>query len=94
MAEAMTATLDIHARDVTGQKRFSISDIPVEQTVGEFVKSLIGRLTLVDRDHEGRPLEYRARLEREGRQLHGSELLRDALENDDEIVLTPWISAG
>jgi hypothetical protein len=51
-------------------------------------------MNLVSSDGDGRPLEYRARLEREGRQLHGSELVRDVLETDDELVLTPAIHAG
>jgi len=46
------------------------------------------------RDHAGQELEYRARLEREGRQLHSSERVGDVLKEADEIVLTPRIHAG
>jgi hypothetical protein len=49
---------------------------------------------LGSRDRDGRALDYRARLEREGRQLHGSELAGEVLKPDDEIVLTPRIQAG
>jgi hypothetical protein len=51
-------------------------------------------LGLVSRDRAGRELEYRARLEREGRQLHSSERVGEVLRRDDEIVLTPRIHAG
>jgi hypothetical protein len=86
-------SVDVLARDVTGQKNFKVS-ADREATVGEMIKGLLVRMNLVSTDEGGRPLEYRARLEREGRQLHGSELVRDALETDDELVLTPQINAG
>jgi hypothetical protein len=43
---------------------------------------------------EGRPLDYSARLDREGRHLNSSEIVGDALKEGDEIVLTPNIDAG
>ena len=49
---------------------------------------------IVAEDGEGRPLAYRARLDREGRQLHESERIGDSLRTDDEIVITPHIQAG
>jgi hypothetical protein len=55
---------------------------------------LVGRLRLVDKDQDGRPLQFRARLDREGRHLHDSELVSDALRPDDELVLHPKINAG
>lgn len=94
MAEAATATLDIRARDVTGQKRFRLSGVPSQASVGELVRGALARMGLGSLDRDGRELEYRARLEREGRQLHNSERIGDALRTDDEIVLTPRIHAG
>ena len=93
MAQATAMSVDVRARDVSGQKNFKVA-ADREATVGEMVKGLIARMGLVSTDGDGRPLEYRARLEREGRQLHGSELVRDALAPDDEVVLTPSINAG
>ena len=93
MAQAAAMSVDVRARDVSGQKHFKVS-ADREATVGEMVKGLLARMGLVSTDGDGRPLEYRARLEREGRQLHGSELVRDVLEPDDELVLTPQINAG
>ena len=44
-------------------------------------------------DRSGRPLEYQARLDREGRHLHRSERV-GVLQDDDEIVLHPSVDAG
>ena len=49
---------------------------------------------LVDMDVEGRPLTYHARLEREGRHLHGAEILSDVVQTGDKIVMQPVIMAG
>ena len=94
METAATATLDLFARDVTGQKRFRLGKVPLQSSVGEIVRGALARMGLGSQDREGHDLEYRARLERDGRQLHNSELVGDALRSDDEIVLTPKISAG
>jgi hypothetical protein len=94
MAEAAVATLDIDARDVTGQRRFRLTGVPAHASVGELVKSALARMGLVGRDHAGRELDYRARLAREGRQLHNSERVGDVLRRDDEVTLTPRIQAG
>jgi len=45
-------------------------------------------------DGAGRPLVYHARLDREGRHLHGSETVGEALKPGDKVVLTPNIEAG
>lgn len=87
-------TLDIFARDVTGQKKFRLTGIPEEASVGELVRGALARMGLGASDHAGEALDYRARLDREGRQLHGSERVGDVLQRDDEIVLTPRIHAG
>ena len=94
MAMAMSATLNLRARDLSGQRKFSVQGVPAERTVGELVKDLLGRMNFVGDDGEGRPLAYRARLDREGRQLHGAERVGDSLRTDDEIVITPHIQAG
>ena len=87
-------TLALRVSDVTGQKVATATSVPGESTVGELVKSLLQRMGLVQEDANGQPLTYRARLEREGRHLHGSELVRDSLESGDELVLQPHINAG
>jgi hypothetical protein len=97
MAQAATATVDtiaLRVSDVSGQKSVKASAIPAYSTVGELVNGLLAKMGLKRQDVEGRPLEYRARLEREGRHLNGAELVGDALKNEDHIVLQPDIHAG
>jgi hypothetical protein len=94
MGDTATATFDVLARDVTGQKKFRLTGVPAQSSVGELVRGALARMGLGSRDHSGQELEYRARLEREGRQLHSAERVGDVLQRDDEIILTPRISAG
>ena len=51
-------------------------------------------MQLPEADAHGQPLTYHARLEREGRHLHGSEIIGEALQSDDRLVLQPNIDAG
>ncbi len=94
METAATASLDLFARDVTGQKKFRLGKVPLQSSVGEIVRNALARMGLNSRDRDGHDLEYRARVSRDGRQLLNSELVGDALQADDEIVLTPRINAG
>jgi hypothetical protein len=88
------STLALRVSDVTGQKVANATSVPPESTIGELLKSLLNRMGLVQQDAFGQPVTYRARLEREGRHLHGSELVQDSLEDGDELVLQPHINAG
>ncbi|HBO43044.1 MAG TPA: hypothetical protein DD670_03740 [Planctomycetaceae bacterium] len=97
----MVATMErkgvsLQARDVSRQKLVFADDVPTGATVGELVEGLLTskEMNLPRRDAEGRPLNYHARLEREGRHLHASELVGDVLQDKDEIVLQPNIQAG
>ena len=90
----IAASVNLLAQDVSGQKKVRVSDVSGDSTVRELVRGLLTRMRLVDKDVGGRPIEYRARLEREGRHLHDSELVSDALQPDDQIVLQPKINAG
>lgn len=89
-----TATLDLRVSDVSGQRTARASGVSPSSTVGELVNGLLAKMSLQRNDVAGQPLQYRARLEREGRHLHSSELVGDALETDDHIVLQPEIHAG
>jgi hypothetical protein len=94
MATAATMDFDVYATDTSRQKKVKVSNFEPGTTVRELVKGLVERMRMVDKDRKGRPLQYRARLEREGRHLHDSELVSDALLPDDEVVLHPKINAG
>jgi hypothetical protein len=87
--------VSLRAWDVSRQKQARVDDVPSDATVGELVQGLISsRMSLPRIDVEGRPLNYHARLEREGRHLHASEIVGDVLQDQDEIVLQPNIQAG
>ena len=86
MAEAAIAPLEIRARDVTGQKRFRLKAVPGQASVGELVRTALARMGLGTRDHNGQELEYRARLQREGRQLHNSERVGDVLQHVERAL--------
>jgi hypothetical protein len=87
-------TMGLRVTDVSGQKSVKAAGVPTNFTVGELVQRLIAKMGLAPNDTTGRPLHYQARLDREGRHLHGAETVGDALREDDEIVLTPNIDAG
>jgi hypothetical protein len=89
-----TETLDLVARDVSGQSRANVRGIPGDYSVGELIEGLLEKMELPRSDTSGRPLSYHGHLEREGRHLHGSEIVGDVLVPEDEIVLQPDIEAG
>ncbi len=86
--------LTIRARDVSGQKSARVKNCPPDCSVGELVQGFLARMHLPPNDVEGRALTYSARLEREGRALLGSEVVGEALQDEDRIVLQPNVDAG
>ena len=95
-AQAVKEERDVKLRvsDVSGQKVAYIPTVPPDATVGEVIDAARGQMKLPTHDNDGRPLVYHARLEREGRHLHASELVGDALETGDKVILQPNIDAG
>lgn len=87
-------TVDISATDHSGQKRFDVRSIPGATTIAELVRSLRTTLGLVEHDAKGNQIAYRARLDREGRHLHGAERVGDAVKPGDTIALSPKVNAG
>ena len=87
-------TLSLTVSDVTGQKIFVVGNAPVDGTVGEIIGEMQQKMCLPATDSGGRPLNYHARLEREGRHLHSSERIGDVLEMGDHLTLQPNIDAG
>lgn len=86
-------TITITARDVTGQRRTSYQ-IARSSSVNDLIDRVGDRMNLLREDADGRPITWYARHEREGRSLHRSERVGDALAENDEIRLQPEISAG
>jgi hypothetical protein len=86
--------LDFEAADVTGQHAAHLRGYPEDATVSDLVRELVDRLGLSRNDPSGLPYTYHARHEREGRHLHASEVVGEALKTGDRITLQPNIDAG
>jgi hypothetical protein len=86
--------LEIEATDVTGHHTFRVRDYPERSTVDDLVRTLVAGMELSHTDPTGTPYTYHARLDREGRHLHASEIVGDALQTGDRISLQPNIDAG
>ena len=88
--------LDLRASDVTGQNVVDIGIEPGdrEMCIGELLDSLVPRMRLPRLGNGGRPLTYHARLEREGRHLHATEVVGEALLPQDRLMIQPTIEAG
>jgi len=88
--------LDISATDVTGQTvvNIGIDAGDREMSIGELIDALVPRMKLPRFGNGGRPLTYHARLDREGRHLHPSELAGEALQAQDRLTIQPTINAG
>ena len=89
-----TSSIGLRVSDVSGQKTVRAAGVPGYTTVAELVQGLLHKIGLPRNDAEGRPLSYRARLNREGRHLNGNERVGEALKEDDHVVLQPNIDAG
>lgn len=92
MIQAMT--VPIRVSDVTGQRLVDVKDAPTDATIGELIEGLLPRMNMPANDNGGRALSYQARLDRDGRHLHASELVGDSLLPHDRLVLQPEINAG
>jgi hypothetical protein len=87
-------TIELTVTDVSEQKTKIVRDVPTHASVRELVRGLLPSLRLPENDVGGRPVTYHARLEREGRHLHDTELVGEALESGDRVVLQPDVNAG
>ncbi len=80
--------------DASQQKMANVRDVPPDASIGELVQGLLESLRLPSQDASGRPLTYWARLDREGRHVHASERVGEALLPGDHLILSPNIDAG
>ena len=86
--------MNFEATDVSGQKVAMVSNIPVGATVTDMIEGVLPDMNLPKNDTAGYAITYQALLEREGRHLGGRELVHDALEEGDRVVLHPNLDAG
>ena len=91
---ALANEIELEISDVSGQKVFSVGNVPVANTVGELINEVLPKMNLPRQDPSGAPLTYQARLEREGRHLNASERIGDSLQFNDRLTLQPNIDAG
>ena len=94
MTSVLESTLNLTARDATGQRRFAVRDVRSDTRVQDLVRGLVARMGLPAEDSTGTPQSFHAFLERDGRHLQSSEAVGEALRDEDEIVLHPDIQAG
>jgi len=94
MGKTASPEIELEISDVSGQKVFKVANAPADNSVGELIHEMIGKMNLPRNDTGGAPLTYQARLEREGRHLNASERIGDALETNDRLTLQPNIDAG
>ena len=80
--------------DVSKQRTAKVRDVPAEASIGELVQELLESMHFPAEDPSGRPLSYRARLDREGRHLNSSERVGTALRTGDELILQPSVDAA
>ena len=83
----------VSASDVSGQRRFR-GRLQPDSTVGEMIQGFVATMRLPRNGAGGEPLVYHALLEREGRHLHASERVSQALLPEDRVVLQPNVDAG
>jgi hypothetical protein len=86
--------LNLTARDASGQRKFPVRDVRGDTTIHELLQGLVPRMGLPAIDSTGTPQAFHAFLERDGRHLHSSETIGEALRDEDEIVLHPDVQAG
>jgi len=94
MNTATAETIDLMVTDLSGQRHLRASDVSRNATVGQMMEDLLARLKIGRHDANGAPLEFRVRLDREARHLHGDERVGDALLPDDQVTLHPSADAG
>ena len=85
-------TITLHVEDMSGQREFVARGVPTDASWGETMSSIVANMSLPR--NPGTESVWTGRLEREGRHLHSSEIVGDALEEGDRVVLQPEVNAG
>lgn len=93
MTDTQTSkTINLNVTDVSRQRRFAAS-VDVEAPVSMALADIVAQMDLPPNEQSAQAT-WTARLDREARQLHGSEIVGQALVEDDTIVLQPEVNAG
>ena len=86
-------TITLHVQDMSGQREYLARDVPTDASWGETMGSILGNMSL-PKNNPASPNVWSGHLEREGRHLHASEIVGDALVDGDQVVLQPEVNAG
>jgi len=78
---------------MTGQRSY-VTELPLEASWGEAFGRILDRLHLPANPGDGEETVWTARLDREGRHLHNSEIVGDVLEPNDALTIQRDIAAG
>ena len=87
-------TISLHVEDMSGQRQLEVDDVPIQASWGETLSAILNELSLPKNSPAGDDAIWAGRLEREGRHLNSSELVGDALQDGDRIVIQRDINAG
>jgi len=85
--------ISLRIQDVSGQREFVARDVPTDASWGEAMTGILAGMSL-PANEGAEQSAWTGRLEREGRHLHASEIVGEALEDGDQIVLQPEAVAG
>jgi len=88
-----TNTMTIHATDVTGQRRVAV-EIDRGSTVADLLRGTSSRMNLYEEDEEQRRVTWYARDEKRGVALRPSQVVGEALQDQDTVRVQPEVSAG
>ncbi len=86
-------TISLCVQDMSGQRQVVARDVRRDASWGETLDSLLTTMDLPKNEPAGTG-GWAGHLEREGRHIHPSEIVGDALVDNDTVVLQPEVTAG
>ncbi|MHC5109536.1 MAG: hypothetical protein ACYTHJ_06620 [Planctomycetota bacterium] len=93
MVATRNGSVCVELKDLSGQRRLRM-DVPGSASVGEMVEAAREELNLADVDGAGRRVVYRAHAESRQVHLRASDLVGEAVQPDEQIVLQRDVHAG
>jgi hypothetical protein len=90
-----TAKMTVNFRDISGQRRFTARNVSPDATFREVRDRVVDEMGLHRNGGNGNGADaWTGLLQREGRHIHPSERIGDALQDLDQVELAPEIHAG
>ena len=86
-------TITVNATDVTGQRRVSLQTRR-DQTIDELTEQIRSKMRLHSEDSDGRQVAYDLRHEGRATGLAPSQIVGEALHDQDTVRVQPKICAG